>query len=198
MPYSKFKLEEVIEKFDLKLKKEEIFKPKKFNISNSLKEILKLSKRMPIRSEKSRNEFIVVPILMELKRHNMDNFSFFSGENLDIDNSLGLNGECDFILTTKESYIIEAPILGLVEAKKQDIDLGLGQCVAQMIGVKLFNEQKKNILNRIYGCVTSGEDWQFLALEGNNLIFDENRYYINELENILSIFQQIIDECGEK
>ena len=137
MPYSKFKLEEVIEKFNLSLKRELLFKKRKMKISNWLKETLSFSKKISIKTEKARSEPIVTPVLLEIKKNNMDNFSFFSGENLDIDESLGLNGECDFILTLKNSYIIEAPVLSLVGAKKQDINLGLGQCVAQMIGVKL-------------------------------------------------------------
>lgn len=38
-----------------------------------------------------------------------------------------------------------------------------------------------------YGCVTTGEDWQFLKLEQNIITFDNKRYYINEVEKILGV-----------
>jgi hypothetical protein len=81
----------------------------------------------------------------------------------------------------------------MVEAKKNDIKEGLGQCIAQMIGAQLFNQKENNDIEVIYGCVTTGEDWQFLRLEGQTIDMDENRYYINELGRLLWIFQSIID-----
>jgi len=88
---------------------------------------------------------------------------------------------------------IQAPIFSLVEAKKNDIKEGLGQCLAQMIGAKVFNQEEENEIYIIYGCVTTGEDWQFLKLEENVIFMDIRRYYISELSKIIWIFQTIVD-----
>ena len=46
----------------------------------------------------------------------------------------------------------------------------------------------------IYGCVTTGEDCQFLTLEDTQVAIDAQRYYVNELDKILGIFQLIVDK----
>ncbi|MEQ8963280.1 MAG: hypothetical protein RLP02_36130 [Coleofasciculus sp. C2-GNP5-27] len=62
-----------------------------------------------------------------------------------------------------------------------------------MLGAQRFNELENNSISGIYGCVTTGEDWQFLKLESNVVFVDNQRHYINELEKLLGIFQFIVD-----
>ena len=131
---------------------------------------------------------------MDIERRNHDRFTIFSGKSFDVDRSKGLNGECDFILSKGQpTRLIQAPIFALVEAKKQDIDIGLGQCVAQMIGAQLFNQRKHQPINVIYGCVTTGDRWQFLKLEQQELIIDRIEHSLaNNLPDILGFFQLVL------
>lgn len=164
--------------------------------SDWLLETLKTSLRLAraSSSEKARSEFIIAPILLELEKRNAHQLSIFSGERLDVDDATGLKGECDFILAHGAmTTTLQAPIFCLVEAKKNDIKEGLGQCVAQMLGARLFNQQEQNSIDVMYGCVTTGEDWQFLKLQDNIIFLDENRYYINNLEQLLGVLQLIIN-----
>ena len=102
-------------------------------------------------------------------------------------------GECDFILTkTPPVPIIQAPIVTIVEAKKNDVESGFGQCAAQMVGAKFFNEKEANNIRAIFGCVTTGEAWQFLKLEGSTLQMDNRRYYIDRVDMILGVLQAIV------
>ena len=61
--------------------------------------------------------------------------------------------------------LVDAPVIMLVEAKKEDLVGGIGQCVAEMLAAQRFNAEKENNVSRIYGAVTSGTDWLFLRLE---------------------------------
>ena len=143
-------------------------------------------------SEKARSEFIVAPILLAAKEIANNEIQIFSGQTLNVDASLGLTGECDFILSkTKPTPILKSPIITLVEAKKNDIELGLGQCIAQMFASAIFNRRSGNDFKTIFGCVTTGEDWQFLKLNGNTAIIDSERFYLSELDKILGIFKSI-------
>ena len=56
--------------------------------------------------------------------------------------------------------------MAIVEAKRNDIDGGLGQCVAQMVAAAVYNDRAGQPPAAVYGCVTTGEDWQFLGLSG--------------------------------
>ncbi len=197
MAYSDFSLSQVKKAFELTEKSISLF-PSVAVVEPSdwLQETLKYSLRLALSSssEKARSEFIIAPILIELERRNTEKLSIYSGENLDVDADRGLRGECDFILSKGTvSLTMQTPIISLVEAKKSDIKRGLGQCVAQMVGAQRFNQIEGNNIPIIYGCVTTGEDWQFLTLEDNRITIDTQRYYVNELEKVLGIFQSIVD-----
>ena len=196
MSYSNFTLVKVKKDFGLEEQRENLFPQLELiQLSEWFKEALDIGLELALSSssEKARSEFIIAPILIELEKLNRKSFSIYSGERLDIDESKGLIGECDFILAKGPlKHTIQNPIVALVEAKKNDITAGLGQCVAQMIGAQIFNEQEGNEIKTIFGCVTTGEDWQFLKLEPNIINIDVKRYYIDNVEKILGIFQKII------
>ncbi len=196
MAYSKFKLEQIEEKFgiEISISTYNFFDDMTIEPSEWLKHSLKFSQKVSLMSEKARSEMIVSPILLETLERNNHSFSMFSGAVLDADVKQGLNGECDYIFSKKpQAFFITAPIFGLVEAKKQDIDLGMPQCIAQLIGAKVFNERRKNEISVVYGCVTTGEEWQFLKLEEKQVLIDKQKYFIKDVNLILGVLQQIVD-----
>ncbi len=198
MAYSDFSLASVKKIFQLKEQTIDLFSQvKPIEISQWLEETLSISTKLALASssEKARSEFIIAPILLELEKRNPEQLAIFSGERLDVDKDKGLQGECDFILS--KGYLtssLQAPIFSLVEAKKNDIKEGLGQCVAQMLGARCFNQAEANSIPYIYGCVTTGENWQFLKLDSDLLYLDKQRYYLNELNKLLGILQFIVDD----
>lgn len=194
MAYSDFSLLKLEEKFGVKNKRKRLFKSvEPIEPSDWLKRELQEIEELPIRSEKAKSEWIVVPILKELRNRNEKYFTIYSGDNLIADEENGLKGECDFILAKEVgSFDINLPILQIVEAKKNDIDLGIPQCAAQMVGAKIFNDKRKSHLDIVYGCVTTGDDWIFLKLE-NELVIDTHKYYYGNIGELLAVFQQIID-----
>jgi hypothetical protein len=194
MAYGDFSFEDIEQKFGIKNKVKRLFDDfEPIMPSERLIEALEMAKELPVRSEKAKSETIVFPVLIELRKLNNKFFTIYSGDNLNVDEAQGLRGECDFILSKDiGSFSINFPILQIVEAKKNDLDLGIPQCAAQLIGAKIFNERKGIFLDSIYGCVTTGNDWVFLKLE-NDILIDNRIYYLNEIGEILAVFQQIID-----
>jgi hypothetical protein len=75
-----------------------------------------------------------------------------------------------------------------VEAKKENIPAGLGQCVAEILAARIFNERAGNENLVIYGTVTTGSIWQFLKLEGQSIQIDLSEYYLKDVNKILGIF----------
>jgi hypothetical protein len=147
-------------------------------------------------SEKSRSEFIVAPVLLASRELSGNRFVIYSGQRLDVDPEKGLAGECDFILSASEPLLpLQAPIATVVEAKKNDIEGGLGQCIAQMVAADRFNQSSGRSGMTVFGCVTTGEAWQFVRLAGSEALLERCRYYIDNLDSILGVFQAIINEC---
>ncbi len=197
MAYKDFSLENLEEQFNINNTSSLLFakdKVRSIQMSDWLKETLELGRHLPIKSEKAKSELIITPILLELKRRNNDFFTFYSGDRLNVDKTKGLNGECDFLLAhNTKSFTINTPIISVVEAKKSDIELGIGQCGAQMLGAKLFNEKRNNGIETVYGCVTTAGEWKFLKLENQLLTIDIETFYYSEVEKVLGVFQEILD-----
>ena len=146
-------------------------------------------------SEKARSEFIVAPLLLAARELSENAVAIYSGQRLDVNPARGLTGECDFMLTVAPAVLpLRAPIVTLVEAKKNDIENGLGQCVAQMAGARLFNESAGQTRAPIFGCVTTGEVWQFLKLDGTQAVLDGRRFYLDNPGLILAALLALIAE----
>lgn len=148
-------------------------------------------------SEKARSEMIIAPILLETRKQLQSRFSLFSGINFDVDETQGLNGYCDFILSSStEQLFVAAPVMMIVEAKNEDIPGGLGQCIAEMYAAQLFNQREENNIPSIYGTVTTGTNWRFLKLTGAVVEIDLTEYYLRDLPKILGIIGTSI-QCPE-
>jgi hypothetical protein len=197
MPYSQFTLKQLVKEFNLTLKENtKLFSnvqpvsPTEL-LSMTLQESLPLA--TAINSEKARAELIIAPILLEVKRQMNYQIGLFSGNDFTVDVSLGLNGSPDFLITrSQEQYYISAPVVTIVEAKNENINLGLGQCGAEMLAAQIFNAKENNPINTIYGCVTTGVLWKFLQLENQTLIIDMVEIPIEPLERLLGIFVMIL------
>jgi hypothetical protein len=145
------------------------------------------TRQLALLGEKSRSEFIVAPILIAVRDLSDETVVILSGQRLDVDAAKGLAGECDFILSSGLPLpILQAPLLTLVEAKKQDIESAIGQCLAQMVAAQIYNERAGIASHPIYGCVTTGEVWQFLRLMGTDAEIDPNRLYLDNIGGILA------------
>ena len=201
MAYQKFKLNTLEEKFNISTQAINFIPNQlpEFSVSDLLLETLADNQFEPLASEKAKSEFIINPILRELHKQNKNKFTCFSGYEFSVDKHLALNGFCDFILSAvPNSLIIKVPVFFLVEAKKEGIDEGLGQCGAEMIAAQLFNKKHENPQKVIYGCVSNGFLWAFLKLENNNLLIDP--HYIpltfTQPHQVLSVLQWIVNQIA--
>jgi hypothetical protein len=196
MAYNNFSLQDAISQFDLNLIEYAFctdlppISPKS-EFLNIFEQYLPLAQKA--KSEKAKSELLVSPILVELLRLADNQIQLFSGEEFNVDRERGLNGFCDFLLSRSTiSSIIQAPIVMLVEAKKGELDVGLGQCTAEMVAAQIFNANEEKAIPVVYGCVTSGKLWQFLKLENQELTLDLNEYQVTPVERILGILKWMV------
>lgn len=202
MAYGDFKkMQKVISAFGLEVKRYEIFlhKIKPIEPSASLKKTLLTAQRIGFSSEKERSERLVSPVLTELVEINDFQITLYSGHDLNVDAQKGLKGECDFLITwgQKALEVIEAPIFSVVEAKKEDMDYGTAQCIAQSIGVQRFNAMSGKNFPYTYGCATDGLQWRFFKLENQTVHLDTNTLTLTQLPEILGAFQYALNDCKQ-
>ncbi len=192
MSYRDFTLETVKKNLHLNISsREDIFSEvAPLPVSEYLQETLAYNVPFALASntEKSRSEMIITPILLELTKKFANQISLFSGVEFNIEPSQGLNGNCDFLISrSPEFLLINTPVIIVVEAKKENIKGGLGQCIAEMYAARLFNEREENQVTEIYGVVTTGEIWKFLRLSGELVQIDLAEYFLNDVNKILGI-----------
>jgi hypothetical protein len=190
MPYSKFTIGKAVEDFDLTIIEGEQFVRDIPPISPSpfLQELLKetVPWAIAVSSEKARSEGIINPMLLEVKRQLGGQISVFSGEEFNVDAEADLTGYCDFLLSrSPEQLFIKAPAIVLVEAKKEDLKSGLGQCLAELVAAQRFNQQKQQPIPVVYGVITSGTAWRFLKLEAQTVTIDLTDYPLPPVDRVL-------------
>ncbi|NEQ69191.1 MAG: hypothetical protein F6K21_27630 [Symploca sp. SIO2D2] len=143
-----------------------------------------------ISTEKARSELIITPILLEIRRKFQSKIGYFSGNTFNVDESKGLTGACDFLLSASSNQsLVTAPVLTLVEAKDNDLRIGLGQCVAQMVAAQIFNSKGLKQIS-VYGAVSTGTNWKFIMLENQKVKIDLTEYFITQLNQILGILAE--------
>lgn len=200
MPYSQFTtITKVKEAFNLTTLEGIRFLPEIAPLQPSNTLAATLEETLPLAvatgSEKARSELIISPVLVEVRRLVGRQISLFSGEDFNVDESLALNGRCDFLISrSSEQLAIEAPAIIIVEAKQADLKTGIGQCVAEMVAAQKFNEDKQKPLPSVYGSVSNGLQWQFLKLSRTEVTIDFNIYPLPPVEQILGFLVWMLQD----
>ncbi len=199
MAYSNFTLDTAQEAFDLEeIDAAGIFAGFELVVPSELLTAV-LARNIPlataIGTEKAKSEMIVADVLVELREQLEHRISLFSGIDFNVDPENGLAGVCDFVVSlSPRQFSLTAPVIILVEAKNDNLEIGLGQCVAEMVAAQRFNAEKGNNVPRIYGATTSGTEWRFLKLEGKQLYIDMSVYQIERCDKILGILASMVDQ----
>ena len=145
-------------------------------------------------SEKARSEFVIAPILLEFRRLRGNQNALFSGVEFNVDPEQGLNGYCDFLITrSPRLYIVTAPVIAVAEGKNDNVNSGLGQCIAEMRAAWVFNVSKNERIAQVFGASTTGTHWKFLRLRDTLVTLDADDYFIRDLGKILGILLQMAE-----
>jgi hypothetical protein len=215
MAYSDFTLRKVKQEFGLTIQEQGSFLPEITPIppSDYLAETLRrnLAMAIAVGTEKARSELLISPVLVEVREILNRTVSIFSGTDFTVDDTVGLNGICDFLISrSSEQLLIEAPVVAIVEAKKDDLNSGTGQiatqgsevsseqsvanCIAEMIAAQRFNKMNGSKIQNIYGTVTTGSNWRFLQLVGTTVSVDLADYPIPPIDRVLGILTYLADK----
>lgn len=194
--YSQITFQELRQRFGITVENESFLPPvAPVALPDWLRAYLAINQLSPAlaKSEKAVSEMLIAPVLSAVKENNLDKIALFSGEALTLPGEL--SGICDFIIAANpKAFLPEPPIMVLVEAKRQDLYSGIPQCVGEMLAARSTNERVNIDFDAVYGCVTTGNEWLFLRLNGNRAITDPTILYYPELEKVLGVFQWIISQ----
>ena len=106
-----------------------------------------------------------------------------------------MTGFCDFMFVANpEALNPRPPIIVLVEAKKQDLMMGVPQCVAEMLAARNLNRKAGLPYQQVFGCVTIGQEWIFLQLTDKKASIHDRIFLLTELDQILAAFTWMINQ----
>ena len=195
MAYSDITAELLASEFGIKLAGEDQLRhASSVSPSAWLTESLQIALASGYGSDKSRTERLVSPLLLEIMRNNRQTVAFASGKLLDADPDAGLTGTCDFAAshTCIQDALLPPLFFVVTVAKLQDLELGLLECAAQLVGAARLNEHWGKPVATLYGCATSGVEWRFMRLANNELTFDNAHFCIDDTARLLGAFQHLI------
>ncbi|MDQ3129147.1 MAG: hypothetical protein M3Q99_00095 [Acidobacteriota bacterium] len=144
-------------------------------------------------SEGARTEAVIFPILREVYKDYSDKFVLWIQKSFSYDAKL--NGTPDYLIATKSPLgktVLAKPLLGVVEAKKNDFEVGWAQCLAELVAIQKINADDET---PVFGIVTDGERWQFGKFEKNLLTRHASSFIIDDLPELFGalhyVFQSI-------
>jgi hypothetical protein len=151
---------------------------------------------LAVNTEKAKSEFIIAPVLIEVRWLCGCAVGLFSGVALDVDPTKGLSGVCDFLLTKPaRQFILSAPVVTVVGGRNDNLRNGLGQCIATTYAATLYNQRAESPVAAVCGVVTTGSAWKFLRLEGTTVTLDLKEYYIDNLEKLVGVLTSIVQNA---
>ena len=104
-----------------------------------------------------------------------------------------LRGRVDYLAAPKMAYVTQ-PLLCIAEARKDDFETGLAQCLMSMKVASWINEQAGNAID-LYGCVTNNSVWVFYKYTVGGEVHQTLPHSIANQERVLSVLSQVFMMC---
>lgn len=103
-----------------------------------------------------------------------------------------LTGIVDYLIAP-QGTVYQTPLLCVIEAKKDDFEKGLAQCLTEMYACLLYNQPQHYY--PIYGIVTNAKTWQFYYLDLDKTCYETTAYSETNIADILGILHKILTAC---
>ncbi|NJL88716.1 MAG: hypothetical protein HC916_02100 [Coleofasciculaceae cyanobacterium SM2_1_6] len=104
-----------------------------------------------------------------------------------------LVGNADYLIAERQDYL-DTPFLCIVEAKRDDFEQGLAQCLVEMQACQWENNQAGKHLD-VLGVVTNGQGWIFYKLTLAGVVHETRTYIADEAPQLLGALHHIFQEC---
>ena len=90
--------------------------------------------------------------------------------------------------------VVGAPLIMLVEAKKNDFEQGWAQCLAELVAAQKINADSDV---PVYGIVSDGTFWQFGRLVGDAFTQNQINFSVDNLPVLFGAINAVFKEASE-
>jgi hypothetical protein len=114
------------------------------------------------------------------------------------------SGYVDYLVARQKRYL-EAPFVCVVEAKKDDFEQGLAQCLVEMKACQFNNRSiaasrplEKTGMVDVIGIVTNGGGWQFYRLREDGTVDESELFSTGNMADLLGRLRYLFDLCDRQ
>ncbi len=113
-------------------------------------------------------------------------------------------GYVDYLVARQKRYL-EAPFVCVVEAKKDDFEQGLAQCLVEMKACQFNNRSiaasspsDRSGMVDVIGIVTNGGGWQFYRLREDGTVDESDLFSTGNMADLLGRLRYLFDLCDRQ
>ncbi len=146
-------------------------------------------------SEAARCEAIIFPVLLEVYKAYAKDYALWIGKSIAYDETL--TGTPDYLVSTRSALgplFVGHPLIMLVEAKKNDFDMGWGQCLAELVAAQKINDDADI---PVHGIVTDGKSWEFGRLVGDGFTQNITPFLLANLPELFGALDAVFKAATE-
>jgi hypothetical protein len=146
-------------------------------------------------SEGARCEAIIFPVLREVYKGYADYYALWIKKPITYDDVL--SGTPDYFISTRSELgklVVGTPLIMLVEAKKNDFEIGWGQCLAELVAAQKINE---NMEHPVYGIVSDGTLWQIGHLVNETFTQNRTSFSVDNLPVLFGAIDSVFKAASE-
>jgi len=103
------------------------------------------------------------------------------------------SGVVDYLVAPRR-LVASAPLLCVVEAKKDNFERGLAQCLVELQACYEVN-QSAGHEHVVFGIVTNGQGWQFYRRETEGRVFETGLYSSANPAQLLGMLDWLFAQC---
>jgi hypothetical protein len=120
----------------------------------------------------------------------LERLKIWKGAQLEGDRAAGY---VDYLLAERRRYLSK-PMLCIIEAKKDDFEQGLAQCLVEMQACQWQNHQIQREID-VLGIVTNGVSWQFYRLVPGGEVYESAAYSTGDMNWLLGRLRYVFELC---
>ncbi|MGB0563490.1 MAG: hypothetical protein ACPGVO_17055 [Spirulinaceae cyanobacterium] len=133
---------------------------------------------------------LLIDAICEEAIQGFDQLKIWKGAAIESDQ---FTGHADYAIAPNRRYFA-LPLLCIIEAKKDDFEQGLAQCLVEMQACHGCNQQAGHTMP-IFGIVTNGSTWYFYQRLTSGEVYESLPYAIGQLEMVLGFLRYIFAAC---
>jgi hypothetical protein len=188
--FSSFTLDNALREASVKKLRPWELEPLKVEPSSFFSMAIERLQQFDTRSNERGRELVIDAIFAE-SIISFKNLKIWKGAPLETED---LNGNADYLITENQDYL-ETPYLCAVEAKKDDFEKGLAQCLVEMKACWLNNRDAGREVE-VLGIVTNGTGWKFYRWAAIGEVYETSMYGEHEMPVLLGALNQVLAMCN--